>query len=133
MEVAFNTDFKSHKQSIISSKAFFRSFDWSLHPKGCKLSIFLCLRISTSQGCRGNKITGAYQFTDLGSQRLLCHWRFSNQHFYTVYIQKDFIWMVLGSLDDYFCCGLNLFSTYMYMAKKQYSTFLTRIRAIAKS
>ena len=90
-------------------------------------------RIFTCQGCRGNKFTGAYQFTDLGSQRLLCHWRFSNQHFYTVYIQEDFIWIVLGSLDDYFCCGLNLFSTYMYMKKKQYSTFVTRMRAIANS
>ena len=43
--------------------------------------------------------------------------------------------MVLGSLDEYFVVGynVNLFSTYKYMDKKQYSTFVTRIRAIAKS
>ena len=43
--------------------------------------------------------------------------------------------MVLGLLVDYFVVGynVNLFSTYMYMDKKQYPTFVTRIRAIAKS
>ena len=45
-----------------------------------------------------------------------------NQHFYIVYIQRDFILMVLGSLE-----------TYMYMDKKQYSAFVTRIKAIAES
>ena len=43
--------------------------------------------------------------------------------------------MVLGSLDDYFVVGynVNVFSTYMYMDKKQYSTLVTRIRAIQKA
>ena len=132
LEVAFNTDFKSHKPSITSSKALFRSIDRSLHPKGCKPSIFL--RLWEFLPVRDAGVAKSLEHTsDLGYQRLLCHWRFDNQHFYTVYIQKDLIWIVLGSLDDYFCCGLHLFSTYMYMDKKQYSTFVNRMRAIAKS
>ena len=60
------------------------------------------------QGRIGNKVTGAYEFTEAIKGYYTTEDKVIST-FYTVYIQKDSIWMVLGSLDDYFVVGLICF------------------------
>ena len=83
LEVAFNKDFKSRKQSILY-KHFLDRLIIIASQRTQAVNFSLSLRIFMHQGRRGNKITGAIKGYYTTEDRVI-------SIFYTVYSQKDFI------------------------------------------